>query len=672
MGDPARRLAVVRGTATGLAVAAVAAALSHPLTPVVRGVFGHVTTTRVLAIVGLAAAGATVIRLLRRRNAALEIDEGNAWSAWLSRVPVDVALGAIVGLAAGAWFAVARSSHLPSVFGDELVYSGLGKGVARGEGLSLAGTATRGYGIVYPYAISPFYRLTPDGVAAYGWIKATNALAMSLTGVVAYLLARRVVGRGWALAVAALTVAVPAMAYARLVMTEPFAYLTFLVAALTLVWALERPTAARQLVCIAALAVAIGVRVQAFVLVPALVCAVVAFALSAGETRAVLRQFTPTWILLGVGALLAVAAARGHPEDALGSYSVLARRYDVASILKWLAWTTTTLELAAAIVPAFALCIVAPRLLRRAATSNERSIGCVTVSWTIWIVASTTVLSASPYGLDRLHERNLFYVLPLFLTCLAYWVAQGRPRPRRLAVAALVVLATLPLLLPDRLVHTDSAVDAPSLFPWANLDRPLGPLPVQIAMALVVVGSIGWAALSRIPVLPVLLVVVVFYAVIAEAAYREQPVPAAERTPWVDRALPSSSRATLLHVDVGRTCPAAGPVEARLRLTEFFNTKIDRVMHLFADTTGRGLSSPAARVSAGGVLVLGGRPIRPRYVVTETPVRLVGRRLVDHDAAANGLALWEPARPLRLADPWAVAPGGRSSCPLAQVVPSSG
>src|SRR5215471_19120654 len=110
MGDPARRLGVVRGTAAGLAVAAVVVALSDPLTPVIRGVFDHVTTMRVLAAVAVVAMCMTAIRLLRHRRAARVSSARIGWTEQIARVPVDVVLGSIVGLAAGAWFAVAQSS----------------------------------------------------------------------------------------------------------------------------------------------------------------------------------------------------------------------------------------------------------------------------------------------------------------------------------------------------------------------------------------------------------------------------------------------------------------------------------------------------------------------------------------------------------------------------------
>ena len=675
MGDFARRLAIVLRSAIVCCGAAVAVlVLSRTLAPVVRLLFDHVTTLRVLAVVVLFGVCSLVVRLMHRPAAtpdrATDDSGSRIFGGLLGRVPNDVVLGAIVGCSVGAWFAVAYAAQLPSVFGDELVYSGLGKGVARGDGISLLGTPEHGYGILYPLAIAPAYRLATDGTAAYEWIKATNTIVMSVAAIAAYFLARRLASRNWALVVAGLTVALPAMAYGRLVMTEPFAYTAFLTFALTVVRALETPTLARQLVCLVTLAITIGIRIQGVALVPALVAAVVVFGVSAGEVGAVLRRFAPTWILLGLGIVLALAVARGHPRALLGSYSVLARSYGVRGLLEWLAWTTATLEFAAAIVPAFALCVVAPRLLRRSATTGERAMGAVTVSWTTWIVASTTIISASPYGLDRLHERNVFYLLPLLFACLAYWIEQGRPAPARLALPILIVLVVLPAGLPGRLVHTDSRFDAPSMFPWANVDAHLGPLPVGVVMGLAAALAITWASLSRLTILPVLVVVTIFYTVIAEAAYREPPTTVAERSAWVDDALSRSARVTLLHVDASARCQGApkSPT-AGIRLTEFFNVSVDRVVHLFADsTTRRSYESPGARRRRWSP-DRRRRLLRPSYVVTEANVRLVGRR-VNSTPTPDGLSLWRPDQPLRLATPWTMArgPKGNKSCSLEKLM----
>ena len=64
-----------------------------------------------------------------------------------------------------------------------------------------------------------------------------------------YLLARRVVRPGAALAAAALAVAIPPMVYVGSLMTENVFYPLFAWLALALVVALERPTARNQSCC---------------------------------------------------------------------------------------------------------------------------------------------------------------------------------------------------------------------------------------------------------------------------------------------------------------------------------------------------------------------------------------------------------------------------------------
>ena len=102
---------------------------------------------------------------------------------------------------------------------------------------------------------------------------------------------------------------------------------------------------------------------------------------------------------------------------------------------------------------------------------------------------------------------------------------------------------------------------------------------------------------------------------------------------------------------------------------EFFNVSIDRIVHLFPDTSSRGLASPAVHVAAGGLLVAPACPFGRAYVVTDATVRLVGHPLTSVDGTRNGLVLWETDQPLRLATTWLRAPraNGGISCSLEEL-----
>ena len=91
------------------------------------------------------------------------------------------------------------------------------------------------------------------------------------------------------------------MTYARFVLTEPDFYPVFLLFALALVRALERPTWRRQLLVIAALALTYLTRTQAIALAGAIVVAVPLYGVARARLRETLRAFAPTWGLYLAG-----------------------------------------------------------------------------------------------------------------------------------------------------------------------------------------------------------------------------------------------------------------------------------------------------------------------------------------------------------------------------------
>ena len=131
---------------------------------------------------------------------------------------------------------------------------GLARGPARRQlartladtgSFAVRGVPTSGYSILYPALLAPAYGLFDSLTDAYAVAKATNAVAMSLAAVPAWLLTRRVAGRWLSLLVAATAVAVPSMAYTATIVTENLFYPLALVVAWTLVRVLERPSAGR-------------------------------------------------------------------------------------------------------------------------------------------------------------------------------------------------------------------------------------------------------------------------------------------------------------------------------------------------------------------------------------------------------------------------------------------
>ncbi len=155
---------------------------------------------------------------------------------FLAAVPL---LAVYFGLAAlYAWQASRRP--VPTIFTDELELTQLARSIAEtGE------PARRGepYGLatLVAYALAPVWWL---GSTTASWAAAKLILVLAMTAAVfpAYGLARMVVPKWYALAAAGGAVAVPALAYAPILVEEPFAYPLCTLALWMIARAIARPS----------------------------------------------------------------------------------------------------------------------------------------------------------------------------------------------------------------------------------------------------------------------------------------------------------------------------------------------------------------------------------------------------------------------------------------------
>jgi hypothetical protein len=583
-------------------------------------------------------------------------------------VPPLVTLTAIVALAATFRAVLGYATTIPTVLGDELVYTDLAKSIAlHGEPL-LRGDLALGYSVFQPAVMSPAYAIASNGATAVEAIKVVNAIAMAATAIPAYLLARRILPSGWSLTVAALSVAAPWTAYAAFPMTESISYLAFTVLALALAMTLERPTARRQIALLTLLAVAVATRPQALVLAVSVVAAVVFDGLLAHRLRDRLRELRVTLGAIVAAVVVgAVLSAAGVPIPT-GSYSVLYRSLtSVFGIAKWAIWTAGSFELALGGVALAAVPVALARLLRRDAMPAERAFGVTAATFTVGVLASVALLSASPYGLRVLHERSLFYVTPLVLTAFAYWLATGLERPRTISAAAAVVALALPLTVPRRLLLFDTNnFDVPSSSFYRALDDHVPGVPLLVLVAGLTVAAVGTLLLARRVVFPLFSVVVAFLAITAAVDYATpQITPAQARAlAWVDRALPAGATATIVHMGFTRlSVPCAETAEYEQQglvvWTEYFNTRTDRLYHVGAPVNRDGLASPELTFGSGGSLLLNGQPVYAPYVVIDSRQPVAGTPIARFDlpklesSFQNGasLTLWRALEPLRLPAP---------------------
>jgi hypothetical protein len=579
----------------------------------------------------------------------------------VARVSAVVGLTAIVSAAAAVHVLLVRAETEPKVFPDEFIYTELAKNIARHGMPLLRGHFEIGYSVLYPLFLSPAYRFASDGAAAFAVVKTMNVVVMALTAVPAYALARRVLSQGWSLGLAALVVLEPWMAYASLTMTEALFLPAFTAFAFCLALMLELPTVRRQLLVFFALALLVGIRPQALVLAGSIAVAVALKALLAGSGREVVRDHAVVFGGLAVAlfaALIALAAGVSLPAGKEAG-PLLTVAYNPLGLAKWTLWNLAIYELGLGVVALAAFPLALRGLLRRSASDPERSLGIAALTLAAGLLVSVTALSSSQYGLGILHERNLFYATPLVLVCLAHWLASGLQRPKRFALACAVAAVMLPAVLPSHIVRISNNVDSPTAAWFTELEHQTGWAMKGLTLGIAAVGA-ATLLVARRPLVPILALVLAFIALEAPLAdysgalTQEQDHALA----WVDRALPDGATATLVHLGLSRPdqpCSRNADADQRTLVvwTEFFNARVDRVVHM-SEEVPDGVTSPKVTVATGGIVHENGRPFGPRYAILDSRQPVVGQRLARFDLGRLGpawqggasLSLWKVTRPL--------------------------
>ncbi len=574
--------------------------------------------------------------------------------------------------AAGLYAGLARLLKGPHVFGDELYYSDAATSLAQGHGLQVRGESY-GFGPLYPALLALVRLAAPNQPSAYsGWLT-VNAVAVALTAVPTYFLARRLLEPWWSVGVATLAVAVPSAFYAGAVMTESLGYLSAVTALLAIVLAAEHATVARQLGVLAAVAVATSVRTQFAALYITYLGAVALCwffdgSLVEGRPRPRLwiRQWWPTVAAtLSFAAVAVGTVASGRSVSSLlGAYGDLAHGYPVVATARWAVEHVFDLALYLGLLGGAAAPLAIASLYgdARAGAPTDAALLATFVSASVTGVAVVAAFSASQFGFGRLHDRYLFYIVPLWLVVLAVWVARGARRSRPLAVVSAVAFWIFVLVMPyGRLVVPDEArmFDGTGTAVWATLqDWLASTYGVSGRWALVAAALLAALWVVAIPRrLAWTMIAVVAGSFVAGGAIMwnrtiddsNQGVfsdARASTRAWVDEAVPSGATVTLL-------TDYAGACHDRLwrysfLFTEFFNGRIEQVPYI-----GRALSvgppTHQLHLAQDGTLETAAHtPLRAAYVVVPHGLRVVGRRLAVGTNAP--LILWQtPSGVVRLA-----------------------
>jgi hypothetical protein len=563
-----------------------------------------------------------------------------AW-AWVALIVVGSAVFRYV---------LSRRIVAPWIMVDELIYSELAKSFAASGRFLVRGQADFGVGIVYPALISPAWRAFGAIPDAYAAAKAINSLLMSLAAVPAFLLARRVVARPLALLAALLAVAVPSMVYTGTLMTENAFYPLFLLVVFLLVLVLERPTAPLQVALLALAGIAFLTRAQAVVLLPAIALAPPLHLWFRREPWHALARWRVTYGLLALGVAGGLVLQQARGRSLLGAYQAATHGdYTVATSFRWLVYHVGELSLYVGVIPlaAFALLVWLGRGLPRPLQAFLAAALPVSVLLVVEVAVFASV------QVERIEERNLFYVAPLLLIALLAWIELGLPRPRAASVVALAAAALVGAVPYAGLINGNSAADTLAFLPLWTLQDTVITLDQVAAVAVLGAIALGVAFLTcpRRFALALPAVVLVWFACTLAAIETNAHGGAHAlslqalfggttklTTPdWIDRQVGRGA-------DVAFLWSGDENRKSSLWTNEFFNRSIGPVFDLGPAAPG-GLPSRPARIDERtGMLVGAGRA---DFVLTDESVHLAGER-VGGDPGRQ-LVLYRVTGPLRVA-----------------------
>ena len=573
-----------------------------------------------------------------------------------------LALTVAVVVAFAVYLLLASTVEVPRVHPDELRYALAGSSVADGAGVLNRGVRS-GFGPVHAALLGSVVVVTGDRESAYPIWKALNVLLFVLSAIPIYLLARRLLSAWWSVAAAALFLAIPSSIYVSVVMTESASLFVTCWALLAIVLAVERPTVGRQVAALGTIALATGTRSQLGVLFGAYVLSLIGQWALSRDRRGLVAFGKSLWptlgvLLLGALALLGRPLLSGEsPADSLGPYRDLWTGYDPVDVARWTLYHAADLELYLAVVPFAVMPIVLWRLLTNRREDAPRrtafAVSFVTVNLAFLLVAGA--FSSLPYGYDRLHDRYLFYVVPLWLIVLAVWLAEGMPRPLVALVIGVGAALVLPIVLPFRQLANEAGVDTVPGALWVWLEQQTsGPGLASARLGLLLFVA---ALLAAVVLLPRRLglalggaVLAVFLATSVLAWDRMIGAPedavfdgSLERG-WIDERVAADAEVWKLYVEAP-TCSNSTVTWHSLFLTEFFNDSVRRAAYI-GDSVADGIPIEHVDLEDGAVLLDGGRPLVADYVFTQPGIELDGRELARGTNA--DLVLWEIRGPVRV------------------------
>ena len=453
---------------------------------------------------------------------------------------------------------------------------------------------------LWPLLLTPAYGLlgTP---AAFHVAHLLAAAAIASAAIPAYLLAGRVVedvvARVFA---AALTVAVPWLAFSGSVLSESLAYPLVVWALLACTVAIERPSATRDALALGAIALAALTRPQLAALLVAFAGAALVHELTfervrGAPTSLLVRLRRRAVLLAACAAALALVAAGVSSETLLGDYAraadgplfvggMLSRG---GELLAYVGLGVAVLPLALA--PAW---IVLELLHPRRAAAHAFAVLSLATALTMVVVASSASVR---FGAD-ISDRHLFYVVPLLTIGTVALLFDRRPATLALAVGgvlAATILATAALAdagpsvaAPTHALNTvvrgrgGQVIDALGLRGLAPADL-LAVVTVAAVVALALARrrrpGARWIAIGACSALLLVCVLATRYTLGAikatQAGASQETIEGRE---WLDRSAPGGADAGAVLSSIGDRATTA----AAWWDLSFWNARIDRVWRL--------------------------------------------------------------------------------------------
>ena len=556
-------------------------------------------------------------------------------------------------------FVLSLRIAVPWILPDELRYAEMAKSLGDGRLPAIRDNVTLGFGLGYPLLLAPIWAIFDDVTHAYAAAKLLNSVLLGLTAVPAYFLARRFVTERAALIAAALSVAVPPLLYAGMLMTEVALYPAFVLALLAIAWALERPTPATQCAALACVALASSIKVLAVALLFGYLAAIPLFHwLDTRSTRAWgerLRAYWPTGLVLtaiAVAGVLAGSAVGRRPTAALGAYEPFLWAADWLAVPPWMFLHLAAFDLSVAVIPFAAAVLVIGAGLRRRAHRQLRLLAVMSLAMSAPIFAAVAAYSsnagpaASGYASGAgANERATFVLAPLAFIGLVVWL-QDRSASRRAIVAVALCAGLLPAAVPlDRFEQNVVSVQAFSLIPWVDAEGvtqgTTGLIVASVALG-VMFGALAWTGARDVafvvPVAAVFLVVtLIAHSRIEEISQWTRMHGFGGSPTWIDRAVQDQRVSVLWYEEPGRPwAPHAGRHRI-VWLNEFFNRSVAEVYELGSPMPyGVDLPTSTVRVAHDRRVVLSsGRPAPLGPLVLVPCYLMIDGTPVAQDAATG-------------------------------------